>query len=67
MLGVATAAAAFVGIYVALVNAPDGVLMGLGAWRGGIRGLIIGGGGALAVGALNVVRSELMLLMRGEG
>jgi hypothetical protein len=29
-----------------------------------MRGLIIGGGGGLAVGALNVVRSELMLLIR---
>ena len=66
LLSLGIAGIAFVGIYVCLVNAPDGVLLGLGAWRGAIRGGIIGCGAGLAIGALNVVRSELMLLMRAE-
>jgi hypothetical protein len=60
LLGLALAAVAFVGVYVCLVNAPDGVLAGAGALRGALRGAIIGGGAGLAIGALNMVRSEFM-------
>src|SRR4051812_19244411 len=56
VLGLVVAGAAFVGIYVCLVNAPDGVLAGAGAVRGALRGAIIGAGAGLALGALNVVR-----------
>jgi hypothetical protein len=62
--GLALAAVAFAGVYVCLVNAPDGILAGAGALRGALRGAIIGGGAGLAIGALNMVRSELMRLMR---
>lgn len=66
ILGLLLAGASLVGIYFCLANNAESVLNGAGAWRGGIRGGIIGGGGGLAVFALNMVRSELMLLFRSE-
>jgi uncharacterized membrane protein YidH (DUF202 family) len=64
LLGLTVAGVALAGVYVGLVNAPDGVLAGAGALRGALRGAIIGGGAGLAIGALNMVRSEFMRLMR---
>jgi hypothetical protein len=64
LLGLCLAAVAFVGIYVALSGSSENVVLGVGALPGAVRGAIIGGGGGLAAAGLNLVRSELMLLLK---
>jgi len=65
LAGLALAAASFVGIYLCFAQTADALFRPIGAWRGAVRGAVIGGLAGLAIGALNRARSELMRLWQG--